>query len=139
MALGMVSAGIGIASSLFGGGGPRAPRMNCAQKQAMMAQANLQNALAQRIRGGCQGVGQCNRSMCGNRCGHNRCGGPISNCGMNGANQCGGGCQGGPVRALANLLRNIVGGGGNCCGPNFGPPPFHGPGAHVSVGINMHV
>ena len=44
-----ISAGLNIASGIFGGGGPRAPRMNPAQQQLMQSQANLNNALANRI------------------------------------------------------------------------------------------
>lgn len=82
-----ITAALGIVGSLGGllggGGGPRAPRMNNEQKQLMQSQANLNNAMAQKLRQGGQGINKCCKSLHGQRC--QRCGGPLAHQGMNGA------------------------------------------------------
>lgn len=102
MALGAISAGVSLVGGLFGGGGARAPRMGNEQKQLMQSQANLNNAMAERIRGGSQGCQRAQNGLFGPQCCQGRQFGPIGNCGMNGAN---GGFGAGP-------MQNIMGGFG---------------------------
>lgn len=87
MALGLtfLQGGASAVSSLFGGGGARAPRMNAEQKDLLRSQAELNRAMAERISGGSN---QCNRAqqgLFGNPCGQGHQCGRIGQCGMNGA------------------------------------------------------
>jgi hypothetical protein len=140
MALGIVTGVLGAAQGiggLFGGGGPRQPRMNGAQKQHLKSQANMNNAMANMMRMMTQMLGKMQHSMMGGRCGN-----PQGGCcqqGMNGANCCGG--SGFNNGFPQNPMGNMFGGGGTNIninlggGGHFGTPPMMG--AHFGMGINM--
>jgi hypothetical protein len=116
--LGAIGAGASICGSIFGGGGARQPRMNGAQKELMMSQANLNNAMAERIRNGGNGCQQAQQGCFGNQCPQHQCG-RIGNQGMNG---CGNGGWGqGPMQqimgGMGQLFDMMSGfGGGGCNG-----------------------
>jgi len=108
--------------------------MNRAQKKALKAQANLQNAMAGMMRQMTQMARGCQQGMFGRRCGQPQ--GPCCQRGMNGAGCCGGGNQF-PQRPFGNMFPgsgtniNINLGGG----VPFGPPPSLG--AQFSMGVNL--
>lgn len=154
MALGAISAGISVVGGLFGGGGARAPRMNNEQKQLLQSQANLNNALAQRISGGANGCQQAQKSCCGKPCQQGQQFGPLANCGMNGA---GNGFGAGPMQNIMSgfgqLMDRMMGGGGfgggggfPGFGGGFGNPfggfgggcPFGGAGNQMGVNLNFN-
>ena len=155
MALGLVTGALGAAKGiggLFGGGGPRQPRMNRAQKKHLKSQTNLNNAMAQMMRKMSSMVGKMHQGQLGNRVGH-----PQGGCckqGMNCASCHGGGGnhgfpqnpmgnlfgnqgfgQGGPslnINLPAGMPLNLNLGGG---GQNFFPRP--GIGAAFGSGVNL--
>ncbi|MGE0489668.1 MAG: hypothetical protein AB7S38_10690 [Vulcanimicrobiota bacterium] len=100
--------------------------MNPAQQQLMQSQANLNNALANRISGGAQGCGRCRNAFAGNRCPQHQCG-PVSHCGMNGARGCGFDMGGWFGNTMGNLFSPFGGHGG----PQFGPH------AEMHLGISL--
>lgn len=111
----IVGSAVGGLGGIFGGGGARAPRMNNEQKQLLQSQANLNNALAERIR---NGSGQCQNAqqgMFGRPCCQGRQCGPLAHQGMNG---CGGGFGAGPMQQIMGGfgqlfdMMNGMGGGG---------------------------
>lgn len=116
--LGLVG-GAQLVGGLFGGGGARAPRMNQEQKQLLQSQANLNNAMAERIRGG---AGQCNQAQqgCfGNPCGQGHQCGPIGQQGMNG---CGNGFGAGPFQQIMGGFGQLMDMGAGFGGGGFGGP-----------------
>lgn len=127
MALGIVSGVMGAAQGiggLFGGGGPRQPRMNRAQKQHLKSQANMNNAMAGAMRMMTQMMARMSQGMMGGRCGQHP-GGRCCQQGINGANCAGNFNNGFP----GNPMGNMFGGGPNINiniggGPSFGPPPM---------------
>lgn len=138
MALGLVTAGLGIAQSiggLAGGGGPRQPRMSGQEKQQMKQQADQQRMMMQMMQMMTQMMGQMQNGMGGNQCGN-----PNGRCcqqGMNGAN-CMGGPGGFPQNPMGNMFNlnlgnlppgtnvNINMGGGHGGGMPFGGNHFGG-------------
>lgn len=121
MALGLnlLTGGASAVSSLFGGGGARAPRMNAEQKDLLRSQAELNRAMAERIRGGSN---QCNQAQQG--CfGQPR---PCHQCGRighQGMNCAGNGFGPGPMQQIMggfgqmmDMMSGMGGGGFN----NFG-------------------
>jgi hypothetical protein len=99
--------------------------MNCEQKALLQSQANLNNAMAERIR---SGAGQCNQAQqgCfGSPCQQGRQCGRIGNQGMNG---CGNGFGAGPMQQIMSGFGQMMdmmngmgmGGGGFGGGCGFG-------------------
>lgn len=140
MALGIVSGVMGAAQGiggLFGGGGPRQPRMNRAQKQYLKSQANMNNTMAQMMRMMMSMMQRMQQGMMGRGCGH-----PQGGCcqqGMNGANCCGG--PGFNNGFPGNPMGNMFGGGPNINiniggGPQFARPPMLG--ASFAAGVSMY-
>lgn len=132
---GAIMGGIGIAKEvggLFGGGGPRAPRMNECHKQNIHQNPHMQAGCCQQMKFGCNRVNAAAGAFYGNQ--FNPGFGPLANQGMFGANNF----------AMANSWNN----GYNSLfqQPSFGPGFGYGPqsgfpgGSNVSVaiGINMN-
>lgn len=140
MALGIVTGVLGAAqglSGLFGGGGPRQPRMSPCEKQQMMQQANPNFAMQQMMQKMNSMINQMQGSMMGQRCGNP--GGQCCQAGMHGVNNFGG--QGININLGGNPMGNMFGGGGQNIninlggGPQFGMPPMLG--AQFNMGVNM--
>ncbi len=117
--LGAIAARIGFdaaiingISEMFGGGCARAPRMNAEQKEVLRSQANLNNAMAGRLAGGCDRARDAQNGLCGQPCPSHSVG-PISHCGMHGARNCGHGGGAGPVHTCVESLHQH---GGEACG-----------------------
>ena len=137
MALGMITGVLGAAQGiggLFGGGGPRQPRMNPAQKQQMMQQANPNMAMHQMMRQMHAMLQKMQGMMMGQRCGNP--GGPCCQQGLNGVNNMGGvniNLGGNPMGNMFNGGQNVninLGGG-----VPFGQPPFMGAGYNMGVSM----
>lgn len=115
--------GAQIVGGLFGGGGARAPRMNCEQKALLQSQANLNNALAERIRNGSGQCGQAQQGCFGNPCGQGHQCGPLAHRGMNG---CGNGFGPGPMQQIMGGFGQLMDMMSGMGGGGFGFPGFGG-------------
>lgn len=151
--LGAISGGASIIGGIFGGGGARAPRMNSEQKQLMQSQANLNNALAERIRSGAGGCQQAQQGCFGNPCPQHQCG-QIGHQGMNGCGNNGFGA--GPMQQImggfGQLMDRMSGmgcgqngfgggcgfGGGGCFGGGGWGGGFPGGACGNQQGINLN-
>lgn len=127
MALGAIMGGASALSGLFGGGGPRAPRMNRCQQQEMQCNQQAQQGCCNRMNQGCNKVNECSKSFQGCPCGYN---GNIGNQGMNGAGCCGN------MNSWGNNSMNSM--FSPQCGNNFGNNQFQGPQLVLMMGINMN-
>lgn len=139
MALGAITGVLGAVQGiggLFGGGGPRQPRMSPCEKQQMMQQANPNFAMHQMMQKMNSMVNQMQGMMMGQRCGNP--GGPCCQQGLHGMNNFGG--PGVNINLGGNPMGNMFGGGQNINinlggGPQFGLPPVLG--AQFNMGVNM--
>ncbi len=132
MALGAITGAVGAVGSLIGGGGPRQPRMNRAQKQALKSQANVNNAMAKMMKQMTQMMKQAQGGMFGRPCNCQQ--GPMSMQGMNGCFH-GGQNAGNFGNAMNNLFQpNMSMNFGMNFSTGFQPPQI---GAHLSMGVNM--
>lgn len=125
MALGLtfLQGGASAVSSLFGGGGARAPRMNAEQKDLLRSQAELNRAMAERIRGGSNQCNQAQQGCFGRPSPCHQCG-RIGHMGMNGA---GHGFGPGPMQQIMGgfgQMMDMMGGMGGMGG--FGGGGFGG-------------
>lgn len=128
--LGAIGKGAQAAKGIFGGGGPRAPRMSSCQKQMMQQHANAHMGLNNHMRMGCQRVCSCGQSMFGNP--FNQQFGPIASRGINGSFAFAGSSGfGGAFNSLSNPLGFSPFGGG------LPLPPL--PNVSFSMGISMNV
>lgn len=127
LGLSLLTGGASAVSSLFGGGGARAPRMNNEQKDLLRSQAELNRAMAERISGGSNQCNQAQQGCFGRRCQQGQQCGRIGNQGMNGA---GNGFGPGPMQQMmggfGQMMDMMSGfGGGGFGGNNCGFPGFN--------------
>ena len=129
MGIGLATAGLGLIGGLFGGGGPRQPRMNRAQRELIKSQAEKNRAMSQLMRTMTQMMGRMMQQTMGGGAGN-----PNGQCcrrGMNGVG-CGGafggsgGCGANPLGAMMNLnIGNLP--PGTQVNINLPQMPFGGP------------
>jgi hypothetical protein len=121
MGIGLATAGLGLVGGLLGGGGPRQPRMNGAQRELLKSQADKNRAMTQLMRSMTQMMGRMMHQSMGGHAGN-----PNGHCckrGMNGV-----GC-GGVLGGSCGLSANSLGGMMNL---NIGNLP---PGTQVNINL----
>lgn len=134
MAIGLAlgAKALGAVSGLFGGGGPRAPRMSRCQKQQIQCQPQAHVGCARHMQNGCHRVNAASSVFCGRPCNSNF--GPLANRGM---------CSAGAF-AYSNSWSN--GNMNNLFSPNYGNSFGHGPNFNTqntsiafAMGVNINV